>query len=158
MPSHTLPITNRSLGSTIPTPSSSASSVATTMLLGAAKKNVEDDDDDPSASLLHSSSFNGINKVTMPIKPFLSRASSFTSIDNNNNKASVVAPCFYQKRRRRTASEDSLPSSAISNGSDRSRSSSFGNDVRHVASETFLLTRLGLKMLRYLGYDSDLNC
>jgi hypothetical protein len=54
---------------------------------------------------------------------------------------------FYQKRRRRVASEDSL--SFVSNGT----SSSFGRDVRHVASETYLITRLGLKMLSYLGYE-----
>jgi prenylcysteine alpha-carboxyl methylesterase len=82
----------------------------------------------------------------MSIKPLLSRSSSFNSIGVGVNS-------FYQKRRRRVASEDSL--SFVSNGTSSSSnrsSSSFGRDVRHVASETYLITRLGLKMLSYLGY------
>ncbi|XP_061344042.1 probable isoprenylcysteine alpha-carbonyl methylesterase ICMEL1 isoform X2 [Gastrolobium bilobum] len=139
MPSHILHIGNRALDASlsggIPSPPPSASGDATMLLK-------VKDDDDPSKSLLVSSSFED-NKI-MPIKPLLSRASSFTTTNNNS---SMCAPYFYQKRRRRAASEDSLPS--ISNGTDRR--SSFGHDVRHVASETFLLTRLGLKMLTYLG-------
>jgi hypothetical protein len=82
----------------------------------------------------------------MSIKPLLSRSSSFNSIGVGVNS-------FYQKRRRRVASEDSL--SFVSNGTSSSNrsSSSFGRDVRHVASETYLITRLGLKMLSYLGYE-----
>ncbi|MED6198295.1 putative isoprenylcysteine alpha-carbonyl methylesterase icmel1 [Stylosanthes scabra] len=63
------------------------------------------------------------------------------------------------KRRRRNASEDSLPSISNDNGDDdrghgddrKFSSSSIGEEVRHVASETFLLTRLFVIMLSYLG-------
>ncbi|KAI4313993.1 hypothetical protein L6164_026936 [Bauhinia variegata] len=148
MPSQVLPITNRSpypslasSSSAIPTflPSSAISTLppsaasATMFLKG---------EDDPSASLLVSSQFEDEEVVSS--KPLLTKASSFSSSTGNR----IVAPNNpYQQRRRRFASENSL--SSLSSGSDRG--SSFGNDVRHVASETFLITRLGLKMLRYLG-------
>ncbi|XP_057961323.1 isoprenylcysteine alpha-carbonyl methylesterase ICME-like [Malania oleifera] len=79
--------------------------------------------------------------MSMDIKPFLSRSSSYSSdgsttaaVGNNN-----------QQRRRRVASETSLPSAS------GGRRQSFQRDVRHAASETFLLTRLSFKLLRYLG-------
>ncbi|GAU40495.1 hypothetical protein TSUD_189760 [Trifolium subterraneum] len=144
MPSQTLPITNLQL----PNLSSSSSSSTTTMLL---KDNNDDydNDNDPSKSLLISPSFNNNNKI-MSIKPLLSRSSSFNSIGGG-----VGVNSFNQKRRRRVASEDSL--SFVSNGtsSNSNGSSSFGRDVRHVASETFLLTRLGLKLDLFLPRNSD---
>lgn len=73
-------------------------------------------------------------------KPFLSRASSYTSTGT-----AVNGSTFYQQRRRRIASDTSLPSLTMANGGQ----SEF---VAHAASETFLLTRLGFKLLRYLGY------
>ncbi|WJX87626.1 putative isoprenylcysteine alpha-carbonyl methylesterase icmel1 [Trifolium repens] len=136
MPSQTLPITNLQLPNLL-----SSSSSTTTMLLN----DDNDDDNDPSMSLLISSSFNNNNNnKIMSIKPLLSRSSSFNSIGGGGGGG--VVNSFYQKRRRRVASEDSL--SFVSNGTS---SSSFGRDVRHVASETYLITRLGLKMLSYLG-------
>lgn len=164
MPSYTLlPITNRPPLCPSSSSLSIASSASPSTMLLKGKNDVDvddDDDDDPSTSLLHSSfhdnniiNING-NKI-IPIK----RTSSFTSTTTNNHSSSIGGvPCFYQKRRRRAASEDSL-SSIIPNGTatDRTQSSSFGHDVRHVASETFLLTRLGLKMLTYLGYIT-MNC
>ncbi|XP_058768240.1 probable isoprenylcysteine alpha-carbonyl methylesterase ICMEL1 [Vicia villosa] len=132
MTSQILPITNHQ------TPNLHSSSASTiSMLLK------YDDQENPTTSLLHSSSFKNNN---MSIKPLLPRSSSFNSSINNNNSIGAV-PNFFQKTRRRVASEDSL--ACVSNGS--SHRSSFGNDVRHAASETFLLTRLGLKMLTYLG-------
>ncbi|XP_027345820.1 isoprenylcysteine alpha-carbonyl methylesterase ICME-like [Abrus precatorius] len=136
MPSQILPMSNRSLDS-------SFSSAA--MMFKA-----KDDDNNPSTSLLlSSSSLEGTNYI----KPILSRASSFTSPthnnNNNNNTMPVGAPYAYQKRRRRASSEDSLPSLHCDTAP--INASSFGRDVRHVASETFLLTRLFLKMLTYLG-------
>jgi len=86
----------------------------------------------------------------MSVKPLLSKASSFNNSIGSGGGGGVS--CFYQKRRRRAASDDSL--SCVSNGS--SERSSFGRDVRHVASETFLLTRLALKMFTYLGYVSNI--
>ncbi|TKY58518.1 isoprenylcysteine alpha-carbonyl methylesterase ICMEL1 [Spatholobus suberectus] len=127
MPSQILPMPNR--------PSDSA--VSTPPILLRAKE----DDNDPSASLLHSPpSFQDMSR-----KPPLPRASSFTAT-TRSNKASLSGPRFYQKRRRRAASQDSLPS--VSNDTAATTRSSFGRDV---ASETFLLTRLGFKMLGYLG-------
>ncbi|XP_045833276.1 probable isoprenylcysteine alpha-carbonyl methylesterase ICMEL1 [Trifolium pratense] len=144
MPSQTLPITNLQL------PNLHSSSSSTTTMLLKDNNNNDDDDDDPSKSLLISSSFkdNNKNNKIMSIKPLLSRSSSFNSIGGGGGGVKS----FYQKRRRRVASDESL--SFVSNGtsnSNRSSSSSFGRDVRHVASETFLLTRLGLKLLSYLG-------
>ncbi|CAI8608707.1 unnamed protein product [Vicia faba] len=137
MTSQILPITNNQTPNAHSSPSSSASTI--TMLLK------YDHEENPSTTLLHSSSSK--NNHIMSIKPLLSRSSSFNSSINNNHSI-VAVPKFFQKTRRRVASEDSLP--YVSNRSS-SHGSSFGNDVRHVASETFLLTRLGLKMLTYLG-------
>ncbi|RWW60300.1 hypothetical protein BHE74_00032717 [Ensete ventricosum] len=53
-----------------------------------------------------------------------------------------------RSRRRRTVSEPSLRSLS----SHTSRGRSFGRDVGHAAAETFLLTRLAITLLRYLGW------
>eukprot|EP01018_Ginkgo_biloba_P007736 Gb_22899 [translate_table: standard] len=49
-----------------------------------------------------------------------------------------------QQRRRRSASESNIPGL-------QSRQHSFRNDVGHAAAETYLVTRLTFKLLRYLG-------
>ncbi|KAG5016991.1 hypothetical protein JHK85_023127 [Glycine max] len=122
------------------------------ILLRAKEYNDDDIDNDHSVSLLQHSlpSFKEIsfNKPTLP------RASSFTI---TRNKASRTRHCFYQKQLRRVACQDSLPSVSVDTASTTTTAtatatrSSLG---REVASETFLLTRLGFKMLRYLevGY------
>ncbi|KAF7827880.1 putative isoprenylcysteine alpha-carbonyl methylesterase ICMEL1 isoform X1 [Senna tora] len=135
MPSQILPITtNRSFSSSLAPPS--------TMLF-------KEPDDDPSVSLLISSQFEDESSSPNHHKPpILSRASSFSASSTTNS--SMANSCFYQKRRRRIASDNSLPSMP-STTSSSSRRSSFRRDVSHVASETFLVTRLGLKLLRYLG-------
>ncbi|RZB60380.1 putative isoprenylcysteine alpha-carbonyl methylesterase ICMEL1 [Glycine soja] len=142
MPSQILPTPNyRALDSAVSSPPS--------MLLRA---KVDDMDDDPSASLLQHSppSFQEMSLN----KPPLPRASSFTTTTatTTRSKGSHTRHCFYQKRRRRAASQDSLPSVSVDTASTTTTTtttrSSFGRDV---ASETFLLTRLGFKMLRYLG-------
>lgn len=59
-----------------------------------------------------------------------------------------------QKRRRRTPSEASLHpvSSPFSSPLlSPSRRASFRREVRHAAAETYLVTRLTLTLLRYLG-------
>ncbi|XP_028776383.1 probable isoprenylcysteine alpha-carbonyl methylesterase ICMEL1 isoform X1 [Neltuma alba] len=127
MPSQILPITNR--------PSYSSSASAAAMLIKTA-------DDDPSTSLLVSSRFE--DDSVAAIKPLLSRSPSLSSTSSNSMGGNAN---IHQKRRRRSASENSLSSSS----SGDSRRSSLGQDVSHVASETFLVTRLGLKLLRYLG-------
>ncbi|KAH1238720.1 putative isoprenylcysteine alpha-carbonyl methylesterase ICMEL1 [Glycine max] len=117
------------------------------ILLRAKEYNDDDIDNDHSVSLLQHSlpSFKEIsfNKPTLP------RASSFAI---TRNKASRTRHCFYQKQLRH-----SLPSVSVDTASTTTTAtatttrSSLG---REVASETFLLTRLGFKMLRYLevGY------
>ncbi|ESW28380.1 hypothetical protein PHAVU_003G282000 [Phaseolus vulgaris] len=127
MPSQIFPTSNRSLDSAVSTSS-------------AAFIRPKEDENDPSVSLLdHSApSFRD-----MSLKPPLPRASSFTT---SRNKPSRPRHSFNQKRRRRAASQDSFP--CVSDHSDTAIRSSFGRDV---AAETFLLTRLGFKLLGYLG-------
>ncbi|KAF4356840.1 hypothetical protein F8388_019499 [Cannabis sativa] len=126
-----LPITQHQLSSSYPFSESNPSSISPgcsssvdTMLL-----NVEDD---PTARLLISSSFESEKASFKPIKPLLPKI--------------TTAKTSYQHRRRRTNSEDSMSSL-----SDVESRRSLGRDVRHAAAETFLLTRLCLKLLRYLG-------
>lgn len=127
MPSPILPISNH--------PSSAS---AATMLLKA------EIDPDPSTSLLISSQFD--TEKAIPIKPLLPRASSYNSTSNVNNSNAFIN---YQQRRRRTASDSSLALLA-----DESPRQSISREVGHAAAETFLITRLSLKLLRYLGYPS----
>ncbi|KAL5553537.1 hypothetical protein UlMin_040938 [Ulmus minor] len=101
-------------------------------------------EDDPSASLLVSSSFDDEKASSVPIKPLLSRASSYSS---TSPVVTTTANSYYQNRRRRIASDDSL--SSLSGAGDRRQSLS--REVGHAAAQTFLLTRLSLKLLRYLG-------
>ncbi|KAM6548207.1 hypothetical protein CsatB_019883 [Cannabis sativa] len=126
-----LPITQHQLSSSYPFSESNPSSISPgcsssvdTMLL-----NVEDD---PTARLLISSSFESEKASFKPIKPLLPKI--------------TTSKTSYQHRRRRTNSEDSMSSL-----SDVESRRSLGRDVRHAAAETFLLTRLCLKLLRYLG-------
>ncbi|KAH9707623.1 putative isoprenylcysteine alpha-carbonyl methylesterase ICMEL1 [Citrus sinensis] len=113
--------------------------------------------DDPTTSLLISSEYEDVEKAITNIKPVLSRTSSY----NNNNITSPndspgLGNC-YQQRRRRSASDNSLSSLSGSNGSGAassaggSRRHSFSKDVGRAAAETFLVTRLSFKLLRYLG-------
>ncbi|KAK4777906.1 hypothetical protein SAY87_018093 [Trapa incisa] len=98
------------------------------------------DDDDPTARLLISSYD---EDKDMQIRPILPRASSYSS-------TMTVAPSAVNghQRRRRISSEsclDSLSSSGREDGDSLER------EIEHVAAETFLLTRLSLKLLSYLG-------
>ncbi|GAV73293.1 Abhydrolase_3 domain-containing protein [Cephalotus follicularis] len=123
MASPILPITNPKISSQL---------TSTKLLLKA-------DTDDPSTSLLIASSFR--HETSIPIKPLLSRTSSY----NNTSGASIDTNC-YQQPRRRIASESSLCS--LSYGD---RSQSFGPGAGRVTADTFLITRLSLQLLRYLG-------
>ncbi|KAJ4710613.1 Isoprenylcysteine alpha-carbonyl methylesterase ICME protein [Melia azedarach] len=129
MPSQILPITMRP--SERPPPATAA------MLIKA-----EIENDDPTTSLLISSQYEDDEKA---IKPILTRASSFNS--SPTGSATSTAASYYQHRRRRSSSENSL-SSLSSSGS---RRQSISKEVGHAAAETFLVTRLSLKLLRYLG-------
>lgn len=76
----------------------------------------------------------------MEAKPFLSRSSSYDSVSTSATSK------FCRLWRRRIASETSLSSLP---GSGRL---SLRQDVRRAASDTYLVTRLSFKLLRYLGY------
>ncbi|KOM31992.1 hypothetical protein LR48_Vigan01g154800 [Vigna angularis] len=128
MPSQIFPTSNRSLDSAVSTSST-------------AFIRPKEDQNDPSVSLLDHSATPSYRDLSL--KPPLPRASSFTS---SRTKPSRPRHSFNQKRRRRAASQDSFPN--ISDQTHTSTRSSFGRDV---AAETFLLTRLGFKMLGYLG-------
>ncbi|XP_062163555.1 isoprenylcysteine alpha-carbonyl methylesterase ICME-like [Alnus glutinosa] len=140
MPSHLLPISNppshSSLGHPIPAPSAIPSAASTATML------VKAGEHDPTASLLFSSSFEDDKAIS--IKPLLPRTLSYSA--TTTTTTSTSSSC-YQQRRRRIASENSL--SSLSTAS--ARRQAFGRDVGHAAAETFLVTRLSLKLLRYLG-------
>lgn len=146
MPSQILPVTHHHRGTE-----------AAAMLIKA-----EIERDDPTTSLLISSEYEDVEKAITNIKPVLSRTSSY----NNNNITSPndsprLGNC-YQQRRRRSASDNSLSSLSGSNGSGAassaggSRRHSFSKDVGRAAAETFLVTRLSFKLLRYLGYAAEI--
>lgn len=110
----------------------------------------EIDHDDLNTSLIISSQFDDDNK-SVDVKPLLSRASSYSSTSSANGNS-------YQHRRRRSASDNSLASlSDGSGGGGGSRRRSFSKGVGHAAAETFLITRLSLKLLRYLGYAFSIS-
>ncbi|RXH70090.1 hypothetical protein DVH24_007346 [Malus domestica] len=94
--------------------------------------------DDPSTRLLLCSNFEDEEKNT-PVNPLLPRVSSYTN-------TSAAAPNNHQQRRRRSASDSSL-----SSHSDEGSRHTLAGDVQHAAAETFLVTRLSLKLLKYLG-------
>ncbi|XP_077253706.1 isoprenylcysteine alpha-carbonyl methylesterase ICME-like isoform X3 [Tasmannia lanceolata] len=71
-------------------------------------------------------------------------SSSSSSYEDNIAKPLMARASSYSQRRRRIPSEASLLSLP-------SRQQSFSRDVGHAAAETFLLTRLSFKLLRYLG-------
>ncbi|KAE8023032.1 hypothetical protein FH972_008784 [Carpinus fangiana] len=138
MPSHLLPISNPPTHSSLghPPPSAMPFAASTATML------VKAGEDDPTACLLFSSSFEDEKAVS--IKPLLPRTLSYSGATTTTTASSST---YYQQRRRRIASENSLSSLSSSSA----RSQSFGNDVGHAAAETFLVTRLSLKLLRYLG-------
>ena len=125
MPSQILPISNRS-----PSPTASAA----TLVL---KDHI---DADPSASLIISSQFD--NEKAISIHPLLPGASTY------NSTANIITN--HQQRRRRSNSDTSLALLAH----DSPRHQSLTEEVGHAAAETFLITRLSLKLLRYLGYHT----
>ncbi|XP_042500083.1 probable isoprenylcysteine alpha-carbonyl methylesterase ICMEL2 [Macadamia integrifolia] len=97
--------------------------------------------DDQRRFLFLSSALFGADKA-MEKKPLLSRASSYTITNDNHNNMNL-----QEQRRRRVNSDmclSSLPPLP-------SRQYSLSRDVGHAAAETYLLTRLSFKLLRYLG-------
>ncbi|KAI3423479.1 uncharacterized protein J3R85_010975 [Psidium guajava] len=139
MPSSLLPITNpssRHASSFDPISSLDASPAPAFFLSkdGAAHG-------DPMANLLISSPFD--DEKAASVRPLLSGAPSYASTVPS---ASAPSGGFYQQRRRRSASENSLSSMY-----DEGRHQSQGREVGDAASETFVLTRLSMKLLGYLG-------
>ncbi|CAN0870425.1 Probable isoprenylcysteine alpha-carbonyl methylesterase ICMEL1 [Linum grandiflorum] len=122
--------------------------------------------DDPSTRLLIASSpppLFSANKNSS--RPLLSRNASFSGVSTARSSTSSSSSSeggffnFYdqKKRRRRTASETCLLSSiSLSEVDEGSRQhqqeeQSLSREVGHAAAETFLLTRLSLQLLTYLG-------
>ncbi|XP_056854216.1 probable isoprenylcysteine alpha-carbonyl methylesterase ICMEL1 isoform X2 [Raphanus sativus] len=90
------------------------------------------------------------------VKPLLSRASSFNgSLVATANDGGRLTAWFHNKRRRSNSDNNCLsafPDHA--NGTDGGGDSgqqTIAQEVTHAAAETFLLTRLCLKLLSYLG-------
>ena len=86
-------------------------------------------------------------------KPLLSRASSFNGSALATNGGGGLTAWYHNKRRRSNSDNNCL--SALpdrTNGTDGGDDSTIAQDVSHAAAETFLLTRLCLKLLSYLGY------
>ncbi|KAL6543747.1 hypothetical protein OROGR_010244 [Orobanche gracilis] len=148
MQSYLLPLSNPN------TPSSSSSSpkiktgsTSPTML-------IRSDDDLGTATtriLMPSSIEEDMNNET---RPFIPRTSSCTEnpADSNSKR---------QKRRRRLSSGNSLLNFSGCLTSD-SRRQSFRQDMGRAASDTFLITRITFKLLRYLGgrlqMDNQISC
>uniref|UniRef100_A0A7N2L8W8 protein-S-isoprenylcysteine alpha-carbonyl methylesterase n=1 Tax=Quercus lobata TaxID=97700 RepID=A0A7N2L8W8_QUELO len=109
------------------------------------KPNSTSDDDPITITTTTTNSLLFEDEKTISIKPLLPRTLSYT---NSTTTTTTTSATYYQQRRRRIASENSL-SSLSSSSPDRRNS--FGHDVGHAAAETFLITRLSLKLLRYLG-------
>ncbi|CAL9181289.1 unnamed protein product, partial [Musa hybrid cultivar] len=93
-----------------------------------------DEEEKASPSSSSSSSSSASSPAAEDARPFLRRSAS-------------AAGGGGRSRRRRTVSEPSLRSLS----SHTSRGRSFSRDVGHAAAETFLLTRLAITLLRYLG-------
>jgi len=134
MPSHILPVTNPNLHSS--KQHSYLRIDPTTMPLK--------QDDPITSTRLVSSPFE--DETIISVRPLLSRTPSFAVTTTTSSSAS------YQQRRRRVASENSL--SSLSDESIGQRQS-LAREVDRAAPETFLLTRLGLKLLRYMGYGEN---
>ncbi|XP_061973597.1 probable isoprenylcysteine alpha-carbonyl methylesterase ICMEL1 isoform X1 [Populus nigra] len=130
MPSHILPVTNPNLHSS--KQHSYLRIDPTTMPLK--------QDDPITSTRLVSSPFE--DETIISVRPLLSRTPSFAGTTTTSSCAS------YQQRRRRVASENSL--SSLSDESIGQRQS-LAREVDHAAPERFLLTRLSLKLLRYMG-------
>lgn len=116
--------------------------------------------DDPSTTLLTSSSSSRFDDdhTISTVKPLLSRASSYNGAVTAKKTTSSGGglTSWYQNRRRRSNSDNCLCAfQDDTNGTDGGNSGdrqTIGQEVGHAAVETFLLTRLCLKLLSYLGY------
>ncbi|XP_043717403.1 probable isoprenylcysteine alpha-carbonyl methylesterase ICMEL2 isoform X1 [Telopea speciosissima] len=133
MQSQILPISETPPSSTSSSSSSSPSTMGTKSMLFRERGN-------QGRFLFLSSMLFGGEKA-MEKRPLLSRASSTNTNSNRNNMK------LQEQRRRRVNSDSSLSSLP----SIPPRQYSLKRDVGHAAAETYLLTRLSFKLLRYLG-------
>ena len=106
---------------------------SSTKILGMALQT--SNDDLPTTRLLISSSIRDDDPIER--RPLLSRSLSFTG---------GIPPSSEQQRDQRTVSDDNV--SSLSNVG---MQSSFSSNVEHAAAETYLITRLSLTLIRYLG-------
>lgn len=93
--------------------------------------------------------------TTTTVKPLLSRASTFNASALATNGGGGLTAWYHNKRRRSNSDNNCL--SALpdrTNGTDGGDNGqqTIAQEVTHAAAETFLLTRLCLKLLSYLGY------
>ncbi|XP_061991365.1 probable isoprenylcysteine alpha-carbonyl methylesterase ICMEL2 isoform X2 [Rosa rugosa] len=110
-------------------------------------------EEDPSTRLLLYSHFEDEEKAA-PLKPLLPKSASYTFNTSTTAAAAAAGSANNnQKRRRRTASDNSLYSSSSNSSSEEGAADrqSIAGDVEHAAAETYLITRLSLKLLSYLG-------
>ncbi|XAR55869.1 hypothetical protein NMG60_11036099 [Bertholletia excelsa] len=98
-------------------------------------------EDDLSATHLLISPRSEKDKLTGGVKPSFPRASSYTGVGGGGAN-------LNQHRRRRSVSETSL---SYLPDYDGRHHQSFSEGVKHAASETYLMTRLAFKLLKYLG-------
>ncbi|GAB4828937.1 Probable isoprenylcysteine alpha-carbonyl methylesterase icmel1 [Ancistrocladus abbreviatus] len=134
-----LPITNPSLGISS---SSSPSAMPTTITTTTMFMNNRANDDLPTSRLLISP-YEDDKMIREQRRPLLSRAFSYSAASS----PSAAGATTQQQRRRRVASDESLLTLA---GRSQSQST-FTESVGHAAAETYLVTRLFLTLLRYLG-------
>ncbi|XP_015571939.1 probable isoprenylcysteine alpha-carbonyl methylesterase ICMEL1 isoform X1 [Ricinus communis] len=100
--------------------------------------------DDPTARFLID------EETSISSKPLLSRTSSFAGTTTITTTSSSSVNSYHQQRRRRIASESSIPS-LFDDITGSPRAQSISQEVGHAAAETFLVTRLSLKLLTFLG-------
>ncbi|KAI3970973.1 hypothetical protein MKX01_024620 [Papaver californicum] len=107
-------------------------------------ENGDDVDDEQQSRLLLSSSSSSSSLSSnkddnsKEKMPFLSRALSYTHLTH------LISNKKKHKRRRGISSDDNIPSLSR-------QQSTLTQEVTHAASETYLITRLGFELLRYLG-------
>jgi prenylcysteine alpha-carboxyl methylesterase len=115
--------------------------------------------DDPSTTLL-SRFGDDHHTISSTVKPLLSRSSSYngTAMKTSSSSSAGGFTGWYQNRRRRSNSDNCLSAfsddtNGTADGGNNSgdRQTTIGQEVGHAAAETFLLTRLCLKLLSYLG-------
>lgn len=138
MKSHILPVSNPNTPSSFHSSSSSSSMIKTAAAPATMLIRSEDDLGTAVTRILIPPSFEEDKKNET--RPFIPRTSSYTEAA----PAAANSNSYQQKTRRRVASDNSLLT--LSAGRQ-----SFREDMGRAAYDTYLITRLSYKLLRYLG-------